>query len=87
MIMGDRKQTEYSDKQFWNLIKNAKCRILCIFACCHAGSMFIGKNQNPADSTIPALISFCCCRSNEVSFYSNNGSGTKSGHNMILSMK
>lgn len=87
MLMGDRAQTHYSDNQFWNLIKNAKCRILCIFACCHAGSMFIGKNQNPADSTIPALISFCCCRSNEVSFYSNNGSGTKSGHNMILSMK
>lgn len=28
------------DSKFWKLIEHARCRVLCIFACCHAGTMF-----------------------------------------------
>lgn len=28
------------DYEFWDLIKNAKCRIMAIFCTCHSGTMY-----------------------------------------------
>ncbi len=39
-----------ADSAFWKLIETAKCRVFCIFACCHAGTMFkasLGDNEQP----------------------------------------
>lgn len=47
-----------SSDEFWRLIKNAECRILCIFACCHAEDMFLATNADRYDTEIQALLSF-----------------------------
>ena len=37
MCLHDRN---FYDYEFWPLIADAQCRVMCIFDCCHAGSMF-----------------------------------------------
>lgn len=42
------------DSDFWKLIEHTKCRVLCIFACCHAGTMF----KASADGSDGSSMSF-----------------------------
>lgn len=49
MVLYDKN---LADSAFWKLIEHAKCRILCIFACCHAGTMFKAAAADDGNETI-----------------------------------
>lgn len=50
MVLYDKN---LADSAFWKLIEHARCRVLCIFACCHAGTMFKAGASDDGEDSVP----------------------------------